>query len=148
MELNNHHLNHGRELYHKAHLPDTGDLYSEPGIFSQMGKVLDVHESYFTGRLVGCGSCCRIAVSILRRNSLHASSSFSLFLILRGCYDRFSLPVGTENRGGSEVGEILTAAHREFGGCAHRCVGKPKHRDQDRASPRRRGHARSGTAER
>ena len=63
------------------------------------------------------------------------------------CYDRFSSPVGTENRGGSEVGEILTAAHREFGGCVHRCVGKPKRRDQDRASPRRRGRARSGTAE-
>ena len=63
------------------------------------------------------------------------------------CYDRFSSPVGTENRGGSEVGEILTTAHREFGGCAHRCAGKPKRRDQDQASPRRRGRARSGTAE-
>ena len=63
------------------------------------------------------------------------------------CYDRFSSLVGTENRGGSEVEEILTAAHREFGGCAQRCAGKPKCRDQDRASPRRRGHARSGTAE-
>ena len=47
------------------------------------------------------------------------------------CYDWFSSPVGTENRGGSEVGEILTAAHREFGGCAHRCAGKPKCREQD-----------------
>ena len=63
------------------------------------------------------------------------------------CYDRFSSPVRMENRGGSEVKEILTAAHREFGGCAHRCTGKPKCRDQDRASPRRRGRARSGTAE-
>ena len=63
------------------------------------------------------------------------------------CYDRFSLPVGTENRGGSEVEEILTAAHREFGGCAHRCAGKPKRREQDRASLRRRGHTRLGTAE-
>ena len=63
------------------------------------------------------------------------------------CYDRFSSPVGRQNRDGSEVGEILTTAHREFGGCAHRCAGKPKRRDQDRASPRRRGHARSGTAE-
>ena len=63
------------------------------------------------------------------------------------CYDRFSSPVGTENRDGSEVEEILTAVHREFGGCAHHCVGKPKRRDQDRASPRRRGRARSGTAE-
>ena len=50
------------------------------------------------------------------------------------CYDRFSSPVGTENGGGSEVEEILTAALREFGGCAHRCVGKPKRREQDRAS--------------
>ena len=49
------------------------------------------------------------------------------------CYDRFSSPVGTENRGGSEVREILTAAHREFGGCAHCCAGKPKRREQDRA---------------
>ena len=64
-----------------------------------------------------------------------------------GCYDWFSSPVGTENRGGSEVKEILTAAHQEFGGCAHRCVGKPKRREQDRADPRRRGCARSGTAE-
>ena len=63
------------------------------------------------------------------------------------CYDRFSSPVGRQNRGGSEVGGILTAVHREFGGCAHRCAGKPKRRDQDRASPRRRGRARSGTAE-
>ena len=63
------------------------------------------------------------------------------------CYDRFSSPVGTENRDGSEVEEILTTAHREFGGCAHHCVGKPKRRDQDRASPRRRERARSGTAE-
>ena len=63
------------------------------------------------------------------------------------CYNRFSSPVGTENRGGSEVEEILTAAHREFGGCAHRCTGKPKRREQDRASLRRRGHAQSGTAE-
>ena len=47
------------------------------------------------------------------------------------CYNRFSSPVGTENRGGSEVEEILTAAHREFGGCAHRCAGKPKCREQD-----------------
>ena len=65
----------------------------------------------------------------------------------RICYDRFSSPVGTENRDGSEVGGILTIAHREFGGCAHRCAGKPKCRDQDRASPRRRGRARLGTAE-
>ena len=63
------------------------------------------------------------------------------------CYDRFSSPVRTENRDGSEVEEILTTAHREFGGCAHRCAGKPKRREQDRASPRRRGRARSGTAE-
>ena len=47
------------------------------------------------------------------------------------CYDRFSSPVRTENRDGSEVGEILTAAHREFGGCAHRCTGKLKRREQD-----------------
>ena len=53
---------------------------------------------------------------------------------LRVCYDRFSSPVGMENRGGSEVGEILTAAHQKFGGCAHRCVGKLKRREQDRAS--------------
>ena len=65
----------------------------------------------------------------------------------KACYDRFSSPVGTENRGGSEVEEILAAAHREFSGCAHRCVRKPKHREQDRASPRRRGRTRSGTAE-
>ena len=50
------------------------------------------------------------------------------------CYDWFSSPVGTENRGGSEVEEILTAAYREFGGCAHRCAGKPKRREQDQAS--------------
>ena len=50
------------------------------------------------------------------------------------CYDRFSSPVRTEGRGGSEVEEILTAAHREFGGCTHCCVGKPKRREQDRAS--------------
>ena len=49
----------------------------------------------------------------------------------RKCYDRFSSLVGTENRGGSEVEEILTAAHQEFGGCAHRCVRKPKRREQD-----------------
>ena len=47
------------------------------------------------------------------------------------CYDRFSSPVGTENRGGSEVKEILTTVYREFGGCAHRCAGKLKHREQD-----------------
>ena len=47
------------------------------------------------------------------------------------CYDRFSSPVGTENRGGSEVGGILTAVYREFGGCVHRCAGKPKRREQD-----------------
>ena len=72
--------------------------------------------------------------------------SFS-FAIVATCYDRFSSPVGTENRGGSEVEEILTAAHREFGGCAHCCAGKPKRREQDQADPRRRGRARSGTAE-
>ena len=69
------------------------------------------------------------------------------FYLHSKCYDRFSSPVGRQNRGGSEVGEILTTAHREFGGCAHRCAGKPMRRDQDRASPRRRGRARSGTAE-
>ena len=63
------------------------------------------------------------------------------------CYDRFSSPVGRQNRDGSEVGGILTTAHRGFSGCTHRCAGKPKRRDQDRASPRRRGRARSGTAE-
>ena len=63
------------------------------------------------------------------------------------CYNRFPSLVGTENRGGSEVKEILTTAYREFGGCAHRCMGKPKRREQDRAGPRRRGRARSGTAE-
>ena len=47
------------------------------------------------------------------------------------CYDRFSSLVGRRNRGGSEVGEILTTAHQEFGGCAHRCAGKPKCREQD-----------------
>ena len=47
------------------------------------------------------------------------------------CYDRFSSPVRMENRERSEVGGILTIAHREFGGCAHRCTGKPKRRDQD-----------------
>ena len=36
---------------------------------------------------------------------------------------------GTEN--GSEVRGILTTAHQEFSGCAHRCVGKPKRREQD-----------------
>ena len=63
------------------------------------------------------------------------------------CYDQFSLPVGRQNRGGSGVREILTAVHQEFSGCAHCCVGKPKRRDQDRASPRRRGRTWSGTAE-
>ena len=52
-----------------------------------------------------------------------------------------------QNRDGSEVGGILTTAHREFGGCAHCCAGKLKCREQDQASPRRRGHARSGIAE-
>ena len=61
----------------------------------------------------------------------------------RFCYDRFSLPVGDRTENGLEVGKILTAAHRKFSGCA----GKPKCREQDQASPRRRGHARSGTAE-
>ena len=63
------------------------------------------------------------------------------------CYDRFSLLVGTENRDSSEVGEMLTTAHREFSGCAHRCMGKLKRREQDRASPRRRERAQLGTAE-
>ena len=63
------------------------------------------------------------------------------------CYDRFSLLVGMENRERSEVGKILTTAHREFGGCAHHCAGKLKRREQARASPRRRVHAQSGTAE-
>ena len=70
-----------------------------------------------------------------------------LYLMLGTCYDRFSSPVGMENRGGSKVREILTTVHREFGGCAHRCTGKLKCREQDQASPRRRGRARSGTAE-
>ena len=63
------------------------------------------------------------------------------------CYDRFSSPVRTENRGGLEVRGILTTAHQGFGGCTHCCAGKPKCRDQDRASPRRRGHTQLGTAE-
>ena len=63
------------------------------------------------------------------------------------CYDWFSSPVRMENRGGSEVGKILTAAYQEFGGCAHRCAGKPERREQDRASQRRRGCARSGIPE-
>ena len=71
----------------------------------------------------------------------------SVFTRIGCCYDRFSSPVGTENRGDSEVGGILTAAYREFGGCIHRCAGKLKRREQDRASPRRRGRTRSGTAE-
>ena len=53
------------------------------------------------------------------------------YLILHFCYDQFSSPVGMENRGGSEVKEILTTAYREFGGCAHRCAGKLKRREQD-----------------
>ena len=63
------------------------------------------------------------------------------------CYDWFSSPVrnGTEN--GSEVREIWTTAHQEFSGCTHCCAGKPKRREQDQANPRRRGHARLGTAE-
>ena len=64
-----------------------------------------------------------------------------------GCYDRFSSPVGDKTENGSEVGGILTTAHREFGGCTHCCAGKPKRREQDQADPRRRGHTRSGTAE-
>ena len=44
-----------------------------------------------------------------------------------------------QNRDGSKVGEILTTVHQEFGGCAHHHVGKPKCREQDQASPRRRG---------
>ena len=63
------------------------------------------------------------------------------------CYDWFSSPVGRWNRECSEVGEILTTAYQEFGGCTHRCAGKPKCREQDQASPRRRGCIRSGTAE-
>ena len=52
------------------------------------------------------------------------------------------------NRDNSEVGEILTTAHWEFSGCAHCCVGKPKCREQDWASPRRRRRrVRLGTAE-
>ena len=66
---------------------------------------------------------------------------------VRGCYNRFSLLVGTENKGGLEVREILTTVYREFSGCAHRCAGKLKRREQDRASPKRRGRVRSGTAE-
>ena len=77
--------------------------------------------------------------------SLHLVMGFSWTVVY--CYDWFSSPVGRQNRGGSEVGEILTTVHREFGGCAHRCVGKLKCRGQDRASPRRRGCAQSGTAE-
>ena len=68
-------------------------------------------------------------------------------IFMASCYDQFSSPVGRRNRDSLEVGGILTTAHREFSGCAHRCVGKPKHREQDRASPRRRGHAQLGTAE-
>ena len=79
----------------------------------------------------------------------HCSNTYSYDTGIRliRCYDRFSSPVGTENRGGLEVREILTTVHREFGGCTHCCTGKPKRREQDRASPRRRGRARSGTAE-
>ena len=69
------------------------------------------------------------------------------FADVASCYDQFSLLVGTENKGDSEVGEILTTAYREFGGCAHHCAGKPKRREQDQASLRRRGHVQSGTAE-
>ena len=72
---------------------------------------------------------------------------FRLYGTVDLCYDRFSSPVGTKNRDGSEVGGILTTAHQEFGGCAHRCAGKPKCREQDRASLSRRGRAQSGTAE-
>ena len=52
-----------------------------------------------------------------------------------------------QNRDNSEIGEILTTAHREFGGCAHHCAGKPKRRAQDWASLRRRGCVWSGIAE-
>ena len=81
---------------------------------------------------------CSIAVS--SNNQLQVYVPFN-------CYDQFSSPVGRRNRDGSEVGGILTTAHQGFGGCAHRCAGKPKHREQDRVSLRRRGCIRSGTAE-
>ena len=51
------------------------------------------------------------------------------------------------NRDGLEVREILTTAHQEFDGCTHCCMGKPKCREQDQASLRRRGCVQSGTAE-
>ena len=35
------------------------------------------------------------------------------------------------NRDGSEIREILTTVHQDFGGCTHRCAGKLKHREQD-----------------
>ena len=45
--------------------------------------------------------------------------------IYNQCYNRFSSPVGTENRGGLEVGEILTTAHQEFGGVTTMTVPTP-----------------------
>ena len=85
-------------------------------------------------------------VSISKEEDIFAMSQYSEFhednehndIV---CYDRFSSLVGTENRGGSEVRGILTTAYQEFSGCAHCCAGKPKRREQDRASPRRRGRA-------
>ena len=66
--------------------------------------------------------------------------------ILPGSYNQFSLLVRTK-QSGQMVGEILTTANWEFSGCAHHCVGKPKHREQDQAISRRRECAWSGTAE-
>ena len=91
-------------------------------------------------------SCNRPSTSAFHLQSWGENPLFTVYYEYR-CYDWFSSPVGTENRGSSEVGGILTTAHREFSGCAHHCAGKPKRRDQDQASLRRRGRARSGTAE-
>ena len=74
-----------------------------------------------------------VHIHILHKVPLKSMVSQSIVVptSMSNCYDRFSSPVGTENRDGSEVEEILTIVHRGFGGCTHRCAGKPKHREKD-----------------
>ena len=49
---------------------------------------------------------------LIDRNVPESSEESDNVIVCTGmCYDWFSSPVGTENRVGSEVEEILTAAH-------------------------------------
>ena len=61
-----------------------------------------------------CAAVCHwdnIVHSLLVRVLTVGPKIAKAVLYLADCYDRFCLPVGTEQRDGSEVGGILTTAH-------------------------------------